>query len=132
MSVTDPIADFLTRVRNAQMALHESMSVSHSKSKEELVKILKEEGYINGFKIEEGNPFKSISIVLKYVGDREPAIRALKRISKPGRRVYVRNDQIPTVLGGLGINILSTSRGILTGKNARSLGVGGELLCEIY
>jgi small subunit ribosomal protein S8 len=132
MSVTDPIADFLTRIRNAQMALHESMSVSHSKSKEELVKILKEEGYINGFKIEEGNPFKSISIVLKYVGDREPAIRALKRISKPGRRVYVRNDQIPTVLGGLGINILSTSQGILTGKNARSQGVGGELLCEIY
>jgi len=132
MSVTDPIADFLTRIRNAQMAAHESVSISHSRSKEEIVKILKQEGYIAGYKVNEGQPFKSISIVLKYVGDREPAIRILKRISKPGRRVYVKSDQIPKVLGGLGINILSTSQGILTGKTARKKGVGGELLCEIY
>ncbi len=132
MPVTDPIADFLTRIRNAHMALHETLNIYHSRSNVEMARILKEEGYITGFTVEETIPFKTISIVLKYVGDREPAIRVLKRISKPGRRVYVKNDEIPTVLGGLGINILSTSHGILTGKNARKKRVGGELLCEIY
>ena len=132
MPVTDPIADFLTRIRNAHMALHETLNIYHSSSNVEMARILKEEGYITSFNVEEKVPFKTISIVLKYVGDREPAIRVLKRISKPGRRVYVKNDEIPTVLGGLGINILSTSHGILTGKNARKKRVGGELLCEIY
>lgn len=132
MSVVDPIADFLTRVRNAHLASHETVSIPHSKVKESVARILKEEGYVAAYKVEENGPFKTISLVLKYVGDREPAVRVLKRISKPGRRVYVNKDEIPAVLGGLGINVLSTSKGLLTGKNARKEGLGGELLFEVY
>ena len=132
MGATDPIADVLTRIRNAYMAFHETLNVPHSRTREAVVKILREEGYIAGYSVEEGKPFKSISITLKYVGDREPAIKKLRRVSKPGRRVYVRKSEIPSVLGGLGINILSTSKGVLTGKMAREVGVGGELLCEVY
>lgn len=132
MSVVDPIADFLTRVRNAHLASHETVSIPHSKVKESMARILKEEGYVAAYKVEEDGPFKTISLVLKYVGDREPAVRVLKRISKPGRRVYVNKDEIPAVLGGLGINVLSTSKGLLTGKNARKEGLGGELLFEVY
>lgn len=132
MSVVDPIADFLTRVRNAHLASHETVSIPHSKVKESMARILKEEGYVAAYKVEENGPFKTISLVLKYVGDREPAVRVLKRISKPGRRVYVNKDEIPAVLGGLGINVLSTSKGLLTGKNARKEGLGGELLFEVY
>ncbi len=132
MSVMDPIADYLTRVRNAQSAMHESVSIPHSKIKEEVTRILKEEGYVSGYTLEQRGGFKAISVTLKYLGDRDPAIRKLRRVSKPGRRVYVSKDEIPTVLGGLGINILSTSRGVLTGQRAQSEGVGGELLMEIY
>jgi small subunit ribosomal protein S8 len=132
MGATDPIADVLTRIRNAYMAFHETLNVPHSRVREAVVKILKEEGYLTDFVVEETRPFKSISITLKYVGDREPAIKKLRRVSKPGRRVYVRKSEIPLVLGGLGINILSTSKGVLTGKKAQEEGVGGELLCEVY
>jgi small subunit ribosomal protein S8 len=132
MGATDPIADLLTRIRNSYMAFHETLSVPHSRSREAVVKILEEEGYLDSYSVEEGRPFKSISITLKYVGDREPAIKKLRRLSKPGRRVYVRKSEIPMVLGGLGINILSTSKGVLTGKKAQEEGVGGELLCEVY
>lgn len=132
MGLTDPIADYLTRIRNAQRALHETVTIPHSKLKKEITRILKEEGYINGYTIRQNGPFKEIAIVLKYTEDREPAMRSLKRVSKPGRRVYVGRHEIPKVLGGLGINVLSTSRGILTGKQARQAGVGGELLLEIY
>lgn len=132
MSVSDPIADLLTRIRNAQQAYHEDVEIPFSKMKEAIVRILQEEGYVQGYKVNEKEPFKTISVSLKYVGDREPAIRRMQRVSKPGRRVYVRKDEIPPVLGGLGINILSTSRGVLTGKTARQEGVGGEVLCEIY
>ena len=132
MGATDPIADILTRIRNAYMAYHETLSVPHSRTREAIVKILNEEGYLNAYTVEEGKPFKTISITLKYVGDREPAIKKLRRLSKPGRRVYVRKSEIPSVLGGLGINILSTSKGVLTGKRAQEEGVGGELLCEVY
>lgn len=132
MSVMDPIADYLTRIRNAQGAMHETVTVPHSGIKEELTRILKEEGYVVGYKLESRGSFKEIAITLKYLGDRDPAIRRLRRVSKPGRRVYVSKDEIPTVLGGLGINILSTSRGVLTGQHAQSEGVGGELLLEIY
>ena len=132
MGATDPIADVLTRIRNAYMASHETLNVPHSRIREAVVRILNEEGYLAGYAVEEGNPFKSISITLKYVGEREPAIRKLRRVSKPGRRVYVRKDEIPLVLGGLGINVLSTSRGVLSGKGAQEQGLGGELLCEVY
>jgi small subunit ribosomal protein S8 len=132
MGATDPIADVLTRIRNAYMAYHETLNVPHSRAREAVVKILKEEGYLDGYTVEDGKPFKSISIALKYVGDREPAIKKLRRLSKPGRRVYVRKSEIPSVLGGLGINILATSKGVLTGKRAQEEGVGGELLCEVY
>ncbi|MEJ2078592.1 MAG: 30S ribosomal protein S8 [Acidobacteriota bacterium] len=132
MSVMDPIADYLTRIRNAQSAMHETVTVPHSRIKEAVTRILKEEGYVTGYKLEKRDSFKEIAITLKYLGDRDPAIRKLRRVSKPGRRVYVSKDEIPSVLGGLGINILSTSRGVLTGQRAQSEGVGGELLLEIY
>lgn len=132
MAAMDPISDFLTRIRNAQMAVHETVTLPHSILKEALVRILKQEGYIAGFKVDETGRFKSLIVTLKYLGDREPAIRLLKRVSKPGRRVHVKKDEIPPVLGGLGINILSTSRGLMTGKEARTQSVGGEILCEVY
>jgi small subunit ribosomal protein S8 len=132
MPVTDPIADFLTRIRNAQMAMHETVNLPHSKVKESLSRILREEGFILAYKVEEANPFKSITLTLKYVDDRQPAIRKMQRISKPGRRVYVNRDDIPVVLGGLGVSVLSTSKGLMTGKKARTDGVGGEVLFEIY
>ena len=132
MGATDPVADLLTRIRNAYMAFHETLVVPHSRTREAVARILQEEGYLAGCEVVDEKPFKSISITLKYVGDREPAIRSLRRISKPGRRVYVRKVEVPSVLGGLGINILSTSKGVLTGKKAQEEGVGGELLCEVY
>ncbi len=134
MTVRDQVSDLLTRIRNAQMALHESLELPHSRQKEAIVEILAEEGYIGSYKLNDPkeSPFRSISIVLKYTGEQEPAIRRLKRISKPGRRVYVGSDEIPEVLNGLGVNVLSTSKGILTGKAARREGVGGELLFEVY
>ena len=132
MGVTDPISDLMTRIRNAYMAFHETLEVPHSRMREAIVKILLEEGYLAGYRVEEGKPFKSIAITLKYGADREPAIRILQRVSTQGRRVYVGKDEIPPVLGGLGINILSTSKGVLSGRKAQEEGVGGELLCEIY
>ena len=132
MGATDPIADLLTRIRNAYMAFHETLDVPHSRMREAVVKILMEEGYLTAYSVEEGKPFKSIAITLKYVGDREPAIRRLQRVSKQGRRVYVSKGEIPSVLGGLGINILSTSKGVLSGRRAQEEGVGGELLCDVY
>lgn len=133
MAMTDPIADLLTRIRNAQTAVHESLEVPHSRIKESIVKVLAEEGFVSGYEIENANSvYKTISIALKYEEDREPVIRKLTRISKPGRRVYVGKNEIPQVLGGLGINILSTSKGVMSGRTARQEGVGGEVLCEVY
>lgn len=132
MSMTDPIADLLTRIRNAQMAKYETVDVPFSKAKAEIVKILEEEGYIFGHTVNHAKPFSTLTVHLKYQESQEPIIRCLKRVSKPGRRVYTRKGDIPVVLGGLGINILSTSKGILTGKKAKQEGVGGEILCEVY
>ena len=132
MSMTDPIADLLTRIRNAQMAGDETVAMPFSKGKAEIVKILEEEGYIFGHTVEHTKPFSTLTVHLKYQSEKDPIIRCLKRISKPGRRVYTRKDDIPVVLGGLGINILSTSKGVLTGKKAKQAGVGGEILCEVY
>ena len=132
MSMTDPIADLLTRIRNAQMAGDETVAMPFSKGKAEIVKILEEEGYIFGHTVEHTKPFSTLTVHLKYQAEKDPIIRCLKRVSKPGRRVYTRKDDIPVVLGGLGINILSTSNGVLTGKKAKQAGVGGEILCEVY
>lgn len=114
------------------MAVHQTVTIPHSNLKEALVRILKQEGYIAGFKVDETGKFKSLVVTLKYLEDREPAIRLLKRVSTPGRRVHVKKDDIPSVLGGLGINILSTSKGVMTGKEARKQSLGGEILCEVY
>ncbi|MDA2937009.1 30S ribosomal protein S8 [Acidobacteria bacterium AH-259-A15] len=132
MSMTDPIADLLTRIRNALMVRHAATEVPYSGLKAEIVRILAKEGYISGYKVNQKKPFSTLSIQLKYDSEQEPAIRSLRRISKPGRRVYTSKDDIPLVLEGLGINILSTSEGILTGKNAKEQGIGGEILCEVY
>jgi small subunit ribosomal protein S8 len=132
MSVNDPIADFLTRIRNAHMAKHDSVEIPHSKLKRELARILKEEGYINDFSERGSGAEARIVIGLKYGPDGQRAITGLRRMSRPGRRVYRKQTNIPRVLDGLGVAILSTSQGILTDHAARRMGVGGEVLCFVY
>ncbi len=132
MAVNDPIADFLTRLRNAQMAKHEAVEIPHSKMKAEIARILEQEGYIVGFS-EKGSGAERVLVVEpKYGPDGERAIAGLRRMSRPGRRVYRKQKEIPRVLDGLGVAILSTSQGILTDHQARSRGVGGEVLCFVY
>lgn len=131
MSMTDPLADMFTRIRNGSQAKLESVDVPFSKMKQEIVKILKEEGFINNFKVIEENSHQTIRIFLKYDANRKGIIH-IKRVSKPGRRVYVGVDKIPSVMSGLGISILSTPKGILTDKDARKLNIGGELICQVW
>jgi small subunit ribosomal protein S8 len=135
MSMTDPIADFLTRVRNAIRAAHETVDVPSSKLKAELARILSEQGYIESFAVmpdPAGGAGQVIQIRLKYTEDRRSAISGLRRVSRPGRRTYVDARHIPKVLGGMGTSILSTSRGVMTGHDARSAGVGGEVLAQVW
>jgi small subunit ribosomal protein S8 len=137
MSVTDPIADMLTRLRNAMMAGQTLVAMPSSKMRSSIAKILKEEGYIANFDVVDGERpgHKVMRIRLKYVGerrDRRPVITGLERVSKPGRRVYTAKTDIPWVLSGLGIAILSTPKGVMTGQRARRLGIGGEVLCKIW
>jgi small subunit ribosomal protein S8 len=137
MAVTDPIADMLTRIRNAGMAGHPAVAMPSSKIKVAIAKILKEEGFISGYEIVDGNSpeQKVIRIRLKYVGERRerhPVITDLERVSRPGRRVYTGKTEIPWVLSGMGIAILSTPKGVMTGQRARQLGVGGEVICKIW
>jgi small subunit ribosomal protein S8 len=132
MSLTDPVADFLARIRNAIKARHQKVDVPASKLKMEIARILKEEGYVANFKATEEEGRKVIRVYLKYGTENQAAISNLQRVSRPGCRVYVSRNEIPRVLGGLGINILTTPRGVMTGKQARKEGVGGEVLCEIY
>ena len=132
MSMTDPIADLLTRIRNGHMAGHRSVSVPGSKMKAEIVRIMKDEGYIGDFVVEEVAPQNVIRVELKYTSDGADAITGVVRVSSPGRRVYCANDKIPNVLNGLGINIISTSRGVMTGFACRRQRVGGEVLCNIW
>ena len=129
---SDPIADMLTRVRNAMAARHPKVDVPASKLKTEIARILKEEGYILNFKVAEEGPKRTIKIYLKYGSDNRPVISEIERVSRPGCRVYVRRTEIPRVLGGMGINILTTPRGVMTGRQARKQGLGGELLCEVW
>ena len=129
---SDPIADMLTRVRNAIRARHPKVDVPASKLKAEIARILKEEGYILNYKLAEEGPKKTIRIYLKYSSDDAPVISEIERISRPGCRVYVGHSDIPRVLGGLGINILTTPRGVMTGRDAHREHVGGEILCQIW
>lgn len=131
--MTDPIADMLTQIRNALMRKHRGILLPHSNLKGELARILKEENLIRDYTVvEETDKKKALKIWLKYVGKEEPVINGLKRISKPGRRVYVGWDLVPLVKGGLGVSILSTSKGLMTNKSSRAMKVGGELLCSIW
>jgi small subunit ribosomal protein S8 len=132
--LTDPVADMLTRIRNANKALHDRVEMPCSKLKEEIARILKEEGYIRDYHVEsrEQLPYKVLVIDLKYGRSRERVLTGLKRISKPGRRVYARKDRLPRVLGGMGTAILSTSRGVITSRTAEREGIGGEVICFVW
>ncbi len=132
MILTDPIADMLTRIRNALSAKHENVSVPASNEKVQIAKILLEEGYISSFETTEDGSKKNIQIVLKYDENGESVIQGLKRISKPGLRIYAQKDKLPKVISGLGIAIISTNKGVVTDKVARKLGVGGEVLAYVW
>lgn len=132
MSVTDPIADMLTRIRNANQMRYNEVVIPSSNVKLEMVKILKSEGYIENYKIEKNGIQNNIIVTLKYGKNKERVISGLKRISKPGLRVYAKAEEIPTVLNGLGISIVSTSKGIMTGKEARKENLGGEVLAYVW
>jgi small subunit ribosomal protein S8 len=129
---TDPIADMLTRIRNAGMADHPSVEMPSSKLKVELAKVLKAEGYISDYAVKDVDKFKILSVTLKYKEDGKPLITKLKRASRPGLRTYMKSKNIPKVLGGLGIAIVSTSKGLLTDRKARKENVGGEVLCYVW
>jgi small subunit ribosomal protein S8 len=132
--LTDPIADMLTRIRNANRALHIHAEMPSSRMKTEIARILKEEGYIRDYRVERrpDDPFDTLVIDLKFGRNRERVITDLKRVSKPGRRVYARKDRLPRVLGGMGISILSTSSGVITARTAQLKGVGGEVICFVW
>ena len=132
MTMTDPIADMLTRLRNANSAYHDSVSMPHSKIKTHIAEILQQEGYIAGWTTEDGEKGKVLTIDLKYGPNRERSIAGVRRVSKPGLRVYAKAGQLPKVLGGLGVAIISTSAGLLTDRQANKKGVGGEVLAYVF
>ncbi len=137
MSVNDPIADMLTRIRNGVMAGHSQVAIPSSKIKVAIAKILKEEGFVENFEVADGEQVgqKMLRVKIKYVGERRerrPVISGLERVSKPGRRIYTKKQDIPWVLSGIGVAILSTPKGVMTGQRARQLGVGGEILCKVW
>ena len=131
-NVSDPVADLLTRIRNANLARHEKVVVPSSKLKVEIARLLKEEGYITDYRVESGESFDMLVIQLKYGRGRERVLTDLKRVSKPGRRIYARKDRLPRVLGGMGISILSTPTGVITSRQAAERGVGGEVICFVW
>ena len=134
MTMTDPIADMLTRIRNGNVAFHDEVAMPTSKVKEALAKVLEREGYIVGFDVEDqtDRPGKKLKITMKYTPERERTISGLRRISKPGLRVYTKSSEVPRVLGGMGIAILSTNQGLMTDREARQRRVGGEILCHVW
>jgi small subunit ribosomal protein S8 len=132
MTMTDPIADMLTRVRNANSAYHDSVSMPHSKIKTHIAEILQQEGYIAGWSVADGEKGKVLTVDLKYGPNRERSIAGVRRVSKPGLRVYAKAGNLPKVLGGLGVAIISTSQGLLTDRQANKKGVGGEVLAYVY
>jgi len=129
---TDPVADMLARIKNANKALHETAEMPSSRMKQEIARLLKEEGYIKDFHVDKGESFDTLVVELKFGPKRERIITDLKRISKPGRRVYAQKDRLPRVLGGMGSAIMSTSNGLVTSRTAQELGVGGEVVCFIW
>ena len=132
MSMTDPIADMLTRLRNANSAYHDTVAMPHSKIKAHIAEILQQEGYIAAWRVEDAGVGKNLVITLKYGNSRERSIAGIKRVSKPGLRVYAKKDNLPRVLGGLGVAIISTSSGLMTDKQAKKSGVGGEVLAYVW
>jgi small subunit ribosomal protein S8 len=129
---TDPVADMLARIKNANKALHDTTAMPASRMKQEIARLLKEEGYIKDYRVEKGESFDTLVVELKFGKNRERIITDLKRISKPGRRVYARKDRLPRVLGGMGTAIMSTSDGLVTSRTAQERGVGGEVVCFIW
>ena len=135
MSMTDPVADFLTRLRNAANAQHHDVVIPSSKLKKELARILKEQGYVEAWNVQgpaAGSPGERITVTLKYTNDRRPVISGIQRVSRPGQRVYVSHDRIPKVQGGMGTAIISTSRGVRTGHEARAARIGGEVVAKVW
>ena len=136
MVISDPVGDLLTRIRNAQKANHDTLELPDSKIKQEILRIMSAEGFIKGYEVIPDTPQNRIRVTLRYglVGGqrREPVIRGLKRVSKPGLRVYVNSEDIPSIQRGIGVAVLTTSRGVMTGKQAKRLGIGGEVLAYIY
>ena len=132
MSMADPIADMLTRIRNANTARHESVEIPASRMKVEIARVLYEQGYVASYEVKSASPGDVIAIDLKYGKDRERVISGIRRVSKPGRRIYANRETLPKVLGGLGTAVISTSRGIVTSAEAKRLGVGGEVVCFIW
>ena len=132
MVVTDPVGDMLTRIRNANLALHETVEIPMSGMKREIARILKEEGYIDGWSVSKGDADDTLVVTLRYGPSRERVISGLKRVSRPGRRVYAKKDRPHRVLGGMGVAILSTSTGVITGREAQERGVGGEVVCYVW
>ena len=134
MTMTDPLADMLTRIRNANTAMHDTVKMPSSKVKEALAAILQREGYIDGFSVQDpvGRPGRVLEITMKYAPDRSRTISGIRRISKPGLRVYTKADRLPRVLGGLGVAVLSTSQGLMTDREARQRRMGGEILCYVW
>jgi small subunit ribosomal protein S8 len=135
MSMTDPVADFLTRLRNGAKAQHQDVTIPSSKLKRELARILQEQGYIESYEVtppSPGRPGEQITVTLKYTEDRKPVITGLERVSRPGRRTYVDHDHIPRIQGGMGTAIISTSKGVMTGHDARREGVGGEVVATVW
>jgi small subunit ribosomal protein S8 len=134
MTMTDPIADMLTRIRNANVAMHDTVRMPSSKLKEALAAILQREGYIVGFNVQDdpGRPGRVLEVEMKYTADRDRTISGIRRVSKPGLRVYTKADKLPRVLGGLGVAVLSTSQGLMTDREARQRRVGGEILCYVW
>jgi len=130
--LTDPVADMLTRIRNANRALHETATMPASRIKVEIARVLRDEGYIKDYRVETGESFDTLVVELRFGQNRERIITDLRRISKPGRRVYARKDRLPRVLGGMGTAIMSTSSGLVTSKKAQELGVGGEVICFVW
>jgi small subunit ribosomal protein S8 len=130
--LTDPVGDMLARIKNANKALHETAAMPSSRMKEEIARLLKDEGYIKDFRVEKGESFDNLVIELKFGRNRERVITDLRRVSKPGRRVYAKKDRLPRVLGGMGVAIMSTSTGLVTSRRAQELGVGGEVVCFVW
>jgi small subunit ribosomal protein S8 len=130
--VTDPIADMLARLRNANLARHEHVRIPSSKVKVEIARLLHDEGYVEGYAVERDGAFEVLVVTLKYADDRQRVISGIKRISKPGRRIYAKSDRLPKVLGGMGTAIMSTPEGVITSRQAAERGIGGEVLCFVW